>query len=78
MTKGQAVLLRVFAIWTIWVWGTRIFNILRDDHGAGFKAVHTVLAVVSIALAIATLVVVSRIRRAKTTGRDAVTASRDA
>jgi hypothetical protein len=63
VTRGQANLLRVFAIWTIWVWGTRIGNIWTDNQSFGFKAVHTVLAVVSVALAIAALVVVSRIRR---------------
>ena len=63
MTRGQANLLRVFAVWTIWVWGTRIWNILSGDESFGFKAVHTPLAVVSVVLAIAALVVVSRVRR---------------
>ena len=45
MTKGQANLIRAFCLWTVWVWGTRIWNIWGDDtRGAGFKAVHTVLA----------------------------------
>ena len=57
------MLLRIFAIWTIWVWSTRIFNIVRDDHEFGFKIVHSVLALVSVVLAIAALVVVSRNRR---------------
>ena len=56
-------MLRIFAFWTIWVWGTRIWNIWGDDQSFGFKAVHTVLAVVSVALAIACLVIVSRVRR---------------
>lgn len=63
MTRGQANLLRVFAIWTIWVWSTRIWNIWNDDQTTGFKAVHTALALVSVGLAIAALVVVSRVRR---------------
>ncbi len=63
MTRSQATLLRVFAIWTIWVWGTRIWNILSGDESTGFKVVHTVLAAVSVALAVAALVVVSRVRR---------------
>ena len=64
VTKGQANLLRAFAVWTIWVWSTRIWNIWTDDDtSGGFKAVHTVLAAVSVALAVAALVVVSRIRR---------------
>ena len=63
MTRSQATLLRVFALWTIWVWGTRIWNILSGDESTGFKVVHSVLAAVSVALAIAALVVVSRVRR---------------
>jgi hypothetical protein len=63
MSRRDAVLLRIFAIWTIWVWSTRIFNIVRDDHEFGFKIVHSVLALVSVVLAIAALVVVSRNRR---------------
>jgi uncharacterized membrane protein len=63
VTRSQATLLRVFALWTIWVWGTRIWNILSGDESTGFKVVHTVLAAVSVALAVAALVVVSRVRR---------------
>jgi hypothetical protein len=63
MTRGQANLLRAFSIWTIYVWGTRIWTIFQDDHSVGFKAVHAVLAVVSVAFAIAGLIVVSRVRR---------------
>jgi hypothetical protein len=53
----------VFAIWTIWVWGTRIWNIWSGDEDAAFKTVHTVLAAVSVALAIAALVVIHRVRK---------------
>jgi hypothetical protein len=63
MTRGQANLLRAFSIWTIYVWATRMWTITQDDHSVGFEAVHAVLAVVSIAFAIAGLVVVSRVRR---------------
>jgi hypothetical protein len=63
VTRSQATLLRVFALWTIWVWGTRIWNILSGDESTGFKVVHSVLAAVSVALAVAALVVVSRVRR---------------
>jgi hypothetical protein len=37
--------------WTTVVWLVRGTGILAGDHGAGFKAVHTVLAVVSLGLA---------------------------
>jgi hypothetical protein len=47
--------LRAFAIWTVWIWGTRIWNIVGDDaRGTAFKAVHIVLALVSVAFAVAT------------------------
>jgi hypothetical protein len=63
MTRGQANLLRAFSIWTVYVWGTRLWNIWRDDQSLGFKLVHTVLAVVSVAFAVACWVVVSSVRR---------------
>jgi hypothetical protein len=64
MTRGQAVFLRAFSIWTIYVWVTRIWNIWGDEaRSAGFKAVHTVLAVVSVTFAIGGLVIVHRVRR---------------
>src|SRR5690606_20825619 len=37
--------------WSVVVWVVRDVRIVAADHSAGFKAVHTVLAVVSIALA---------------------------
>jgi hypothetical protein len=38
--------------WTVGVWVVRDVGILTGDHGVGFKVVHTVLAVVSIALSV--------------------------
>ena len=70
LTGKQALLLRAFSGWTIYVWVTRIWNIWRDDaRDVPFKAVHSVLAVISIAFAVAALVVVQRNRR--TTAADA-------
>ena len=64
LTSKQALLLRVFSGWTIYVWTTRMWNIWRDDaRDLPFKAVHSVLALVSVGLAIAALVVVQRNRR---------------
>ena len=61
-------MLRAFAVWTVYVWGTRIWNVVDDDaRGFGFKAVHVVLALVSVAFAVATWVIASRARRS---GRD--------
>jgi hypothetical protein len=48
------------------VWVTRMWNIWRDHtkgHGLGFKAVHTTIAVVSVAFAVAAWQVVTNIQR---------------
>lgn len=74
MSRRDALLLRVFAGWTIFIWTTRILNILRDsapEHGFGFKAVHVLLATVSVALALAALGVVTRSRQRVSAGSDA-------
>ncbi|HET7719425.1 MAG TPA: hypothetical protein VFK43_05615 [Acidimicrobiales bacterium] len=64
MSKTDALILRTAAAWTIFIWVTRIRNILGDEtRPTGFKAIHTVLALVSVAFAIAILGVASRNRR---------------
>lgn len=64
LTRRQALLLRAFSGWTIYVWTTRIWNIWRDEaRDLPFKAVHSVLAVISVSFAVAALVVVQRNRR---------------
>ncbi len=64
MSRIDALVLRSAAVWTIFIWVTRIRNILGDEtRSAGFKAVHTVLALVSVAFAVAILAVASRNRR---------------
>ena len=66
LTGKQALLLRVFSGWTIYVWTTRMWNIWRDEaRDTPFKVVHSVLAVVSIGRAVAALVVVQRNRRSR-------------
>lgn len=47
-----ATVVRVFAAGTVVYWAIRIAIILTGDHTAGFKAVHTVLALVSAAAAV--------------------------
>jgi len=77
LTRNQALLLRAFSGWTIYVWVTRIWNIWRDEaRDVPFKAVHSVLALVSVGFAVAALVVVQRNRRttATTLDRDQVDA----
>jgi hypothetical protein len=63
VSHPEALVLRAFCIWTVWVWGTRIWNIWGDDaRDLPFKVVHTVLAVVSVAFAVAAWRIVTRVR----------------
>ncbi len=64
MSRVDALILRSAAVWTVFIWVTRIRNILGDEtRSAGFKAVHTALAVVSVAFAVAIWGVASRSRK---------------
>jgi hypothetical protein len=64
VSRTDALILRTAAAWTIFIWVTRINNILGDEtRSSGFKAVHVVLALVSVAFAVAILGVASRNRR---------------
>ena len=47
-----ARLVRAFAVWTVLVWLVRGVQIALADHSVAFVAVHSVLAAVSIALAV--------------------------
>jgi hypothetical protein len=63
MTRQHATILRLFSLWTVFVWGTRIRNIIGDDStSTGFKAVHVALAVVSVLFAVACWWVVTQNR----------------
>ncbi len=63
MSKNHALVLRAFAAWTVYVWGTRIWNVIGDDRrGFAFKAVHVALALISVGFAAATWVIVSKNR----------------
>lgn len=76
MNRREALVLRAFAVWTVWVWLTRIWNILGDnaaDHGFAFKAVHVVLALVSIGFAVVAWRIVSAVRRRVKTADRALT-----
>lgn len=53
MTKRQAWVLVAAAIWTFYVWATRIWIIARLSNGTSFKLVHYTLAAISIGFAIA-------------------------
>jgi small neutral amino acid transporter SnatA (MarC family) len=63
-TRLRANVLLAAAAWTLYVWVTRIWNILQDPaHPAGFKVVHSLLALVSVAFGVALLVIGWRMRR---------------
>ena len=63
MVRKDVLVLRVFAGWTLFVWGVLIRNMLKDStHTLGFRVVHITLAVISIGLAFAAWRVSSRIR----------------
>jgi membrane protein implicated in regulation of membrane protease activity len=64
VTRRDATILRAAAGWTLFIWVTRIRNILGDEtRSTGFKAVHVALAVVSVAFAVAVWRVASRSAR---------------
>lgn len=74
MSRRDAIILRAFAFWTLYVWITRMWNIWRDDaRDTAFKVVHSVLAVVSIGFAVAALAIVRR-NRSRSRGRGGVSA----
>jgi hypothetical protein len=63
MNRREALVLRAFAVWTVYVWGTRIWNVVGDgEHDLSFKVVHVTLALVSIAFAVVAWRVVSTVR----------------
>ena len=63
MNRREALIIRAFAAWTVWVWATRIWNVLGDDErSVGFKVVHALLALVSVAFAVVTWGIVRRVR----------------
>ena len=64
MTTLQAALIRSFALWTVFVWATRIRNVFDDPaRDLAFKLVHSGLALVSVGFAVAALLVVRSVRR---------------
>lgn len=49
--RASTLVVDLLAGWTVAVWAVRTPGILLQDHELGFKVVHVVLAVVSVALA---------------------------
>lgn len=50
--RASTLAVDLLAGWTVAVWAVRVPGILLNDHEAAFMAVHVVLAVVSVALAL--------------------------
>ena len=62
--RRDALIIRVTAAWTVLIWAVFLRNLIGDDeHSTGFKVVHSLLAVVSLTLAVASWGVVARSRR---------------
>jgi hypothetical protein len=53
VTRKAAWVLIALCAWTLYVWITRIFIMAGQDESTGFKVVHGVLAVISIAFGLA-------------------------
>jgi hypothetical protein len=53
VSRKAAWVLIALCAWTLYVWITRIFIMAGQDESAGFKVVHGVLAVISIAFGLA-------------------------
>lgn len=67
MSRRASGVLLAAAAWTLFVWLTRINNVLGDDRSTGFKVVHVALAAVSVGFALAIgWIGVSGWRRART------------
>lgn len=61
--EGRA-LLRGFCVWTIFVWGVLIKNMLEDGtHSFAFRAIHIVLAIISIMFALSVWPLAKRLDR---------------
>ncbi len=53
MSRRQSRVLIAAAVWTLYVWISRIVIMSGQDESAGFKVVHLMLALVSIGFALA-------------------------
>ena len=53
LTRRQIRILLAAALWTLYVWISRLVIMAGQDESTGFKVVHGILALVSIAFALA-------------------------
>ena len=64
VSRRDVIILKSAAAWTLFIWVTRIRNILGDEtRDTAFKVVHVALAVVSVVFAVAIWRVATRNRR---------------
>ena len=62
--RTRANLILAASAWTLYVWVTRMWNIAQDPTTSfGFKAVHAVIAVISVAFAVVLAVIGLRMHR---------------
>jgi hypothetical protein len=52
MSRKVAWVLVALCAWTLYVWITRLWIMAGQDESAGFKVVHGILAVISIAFGV--------------------------
>jgi hypothetical protein len=64
MTRRQSNLLLAAAVWTVYVWISFVVIQTRQHTSVGFKVVHGVLALISMAFGVAVGIVGWRARRA--------------
>jgi Na+/melibiose symporter-like transporter len=77
VSRRAAWFLYAFAAWTVFVWVVFIKNIARaHQYSFGFKAVHIVLAAISIVFAAVSFTVVRRVRRPASGSESPVSAGR--
>ena len=71
MSRRDSLLLKAAVVWTVFVWGVFLRNLFLGDtdRSVGFKVVHTVLAVVSLAFAAGIWAVARRGARATQASR---------
>jgi hypothetical protein len=53
ISRRAAWVLVVASAWTLYIWVTRIYTLVKQDESRAFKVVHFVLAAISIALGVA-------------------------
>ncbi len=55
MSKTARRILKLSALWSLWVWAVLVRNMVADHtHGLSFRLVHLVLAAISLGFAFAT------------------------